>query len=130
FIVFMSDRAGAHHIWRMDSDGSNPQQLTKGGNDWYPDISYDSRWVVYVNGFAERRLWKVPIGGGDPIQVNNKISARPVISPDGKWIASTYFGDPERLKTAIYPFAGGEPAKILDVWIFYKCWTPDGRALA
>ena len=130
YIAFMSDRDGARHVWRMDSDGNNPQQLTNGGNEWYPDCSPVDRWVVYVNGLGKRRLWKVSIDGGESVQVNDKTSALPAISPDGKWVASTYFDHPERLKTAIYPFAGGDPIKIFDVWNFYKRWTPDGHALA
>ncbi len=46
------DRAGARHVWRMDSDGNNPRQLTNGGNEWYPDCSPDGLRVVYVNGFG------------------------------------------------------------------------------
>ena len=30
YIIYYSDRAGARNIWRMNSDGSNPVQLTKG----------------------------------------------------------------------------------------------------
>ena len=114
----------------MDIDGNNPHQLTNGGNEWYPDCSPDGLWVAYVNGYGKRRLWKVSIDGGEPVQMNDQTSALPAISPDGKWVASTYFDQPERLKTAIYPFAGGEQIKVFDVWNFYKRWTPDSRALA
>jgi len=130
YIVFMSDRGGGQHIWRMDMDGQNPQRLTNGGNEWYPDCSPDGQWVVYVGDFGKRALWKAPIKGGDPVQVIDKTSARPAISPDGKSIATSYFGDSKKIKTAIYSFEGGEPIKILDIWNFYKSWTPDGRALA
>ncbi len=130
YVVFMSDRAGLQNIWRMDVDGNNLRQLTKGGA-WLPDCSPDGQWVVYRGGFGKKTLFRVPIDGGEPVPINERASSRPAISPDGKWIASAYF-DPERIKTAIYPFTGGEPVKILNssFWNFYTRWTPDSRALA
>ena len=131
YIIFMSDRAGLQSIWRMEINGNNPKELTVGGSGWQPDCSPDSQWVIYRTGFGNHTLWKVSIDGGEPVQVNDKASSRPAISPDGKWIACAYFG-PEGIKTAVYPFAGGEPVRILDVSSpgFYVRWTPDGLALA
>ena len=85
-------------------------------------------WVFVT---AKKTLFRVPIDGGEPVPINEGASSRPAISPDGKWIASAYF-DPGRIKTAIYPFTGGEPVKILNLsfWNFYTRWTPDSRALA
>jgi dipeptidyl aminopeptidase/acylaminoacyl peptidase len=105
YIIFMSDRAGLQSIWRMEINGNNPKELTVGGSGWQPDCSPDSQWVIYRTGFGNHTLWKVSIDGGEPVQVNDKASSRPAISPDGKWIACAYFG-PE-IKTAVYPFAGG-----------------------
>jgi Tol biopolymer transport system component/DNA-binding winged helix-turn-helix (wHTH) protein len=132
YIVFTSDRAGLQNIWRMDVDGNNLRQLTQGRGEGLPDCSPDGQWVVYRSVLGKKTLFKVSIDGGEPVPVNNNASSRPAISPDGKWIACAYFGDPERIKTAIYPFTGGEPAKILDLspLSFYMRWTPDSRALA
>ena len=74
-------------------------------------------------------MWKVPIDGGDAVQIIDQTSAGLAISPDGKWIASAHF-EPADIKTAIYSVEGGEPHKILDIHTFYIRWTPDGRALA
>jgi Tol biopolymer transport system component/DNA-binding winged helix-turn-helix (wHTH) protein len=132
YIVFVSDRAGLQNIWRLDIDGNNPRELTKGGGEGLPDCSPDGQWVVYRSSLGKKTLFRVSIDGGEPVPINEKGSSRPTISPDGKWIACAYFGDPERIKTAIYPFTGGEPVKILDLTPsrFYMRWTPDGRALA
>jgi Tol biopolymer transport system component len=131
YVVFMSNRAGPEDIWRMDIDGNNAKQLTKGGSGWFPDCSPDSQWVVYRSGVGRKSLFRVPIDGGDPVPINDRASARPAVSPDGKWIACTYFEDPKGLKTAIYPFTGGGPAKVLDFFSnHYVRWTPDSRALA
>jgi Tol biopolymer transport system component/DNA-binding winged helix-turn-helix (wHTH) protein len=131
YIVFMSNRAGPENIWRIDIDGNNVKQLTAGGNEWFPDCSPDSQWVVYRSGFGKRPLFRVPIDGGEPVPINDRASSGPAVSPDGKWIACAYFDDPKGLKTAIYPFTGGEPARILNLFSnFYVNWTPDSHALA
>ncbi len=129
YIVFISDRTGTDHVWRIDVDGSNARQLTNGNDEWFPQCSPAGQWVIYRSSFGRGTLWKVPIDGGDAVQVIDKTSAGVAISPDGKWIATALF-EPTNIRTAIYPFKGGEPHKILDINTFYVRWTPDGRALA
>ena len=37
-------------IWRMNADGSAPQQLTFDDyNDWFPHPSPDGRWIVFLS---------------------------------------------------------------------------------
>jgi len=130
FIVFTSTRAGALHIWRMDIDGNNPRQLTSGSGEDYPQVSPDSKWVVYTLFTGKTTLWRVSVEGGAPFPVSDKLTSSPVISPDGKWIASIYREEKPNSPAliAITPFAGGEPAKILDMpksdWGSLR-WMPD-----
>jgi Tol biopolymer transport system component len=123
YIVFASDRKGSFNIWRMDRDGRNQTQLTHGNGEYFPECTPDGEWVLY-NSLGDYTLWKVPMGGGDPEQLTTRCLGMPAISPDGKWIS----GDDFR-KTAIYPFAGGHPSKVLNIWTFHGKWTPSGRAL-
>jgi len=132
YIVFASDRVGALHIWRMNIDGSNSKQLTNGSGEGMPDCSPDGQWVVY-NSLWRNFLWKVPIEGGEPVQVIDRMLDIPAISPDGKLLASfTYIPDGAG-KVAIYPFAGGKPIRSFDIESIRFSplvrWTPDGRAL-
>jgi TolB protein len=48
---FNSTRSGAMQIWRADADGANPRQITTDTNyrDWFPHVSPDGRWVVFVS---------------------------------------------------------------------------------
>ncbi|MBN1132388.1 MAG: TolB family protein [Bacteroidales bacterium] len=49
-IYFNSSRTGTMQIWRMDPDGGNPVQLTSDGlNNWFPHISPDNRWMVFLS---------------------------------------------------------------------------------
>jgi serine/threonine protein kinase len=134
YIVFASDRTGASHIWRMDSDGSNPVQLTNGNGENGPRCSPDGQWVVYTS-VRDWTLWKVPIDGGGPVQLTDGNSAGADVSPDGKWIAYWLWdGKPSRpYKIAVIPFEGGLPVKIFDIPQTFSSltvrWTADGQAL-
>ena len=37
-------------IWRMRPDGSEQEQITNDGfNNWFPHISPDGKWIVYIS---------------------------------------------------------------------------------
>jgi len=132
YIVFMSDRTGAFHIWRMDIDGGNLKQLTDNHDEEVPNISPDSQWVAYEMYLNKSTIWKVGINGGQPTQITDKGSENPVFSPDGRQIACLYLAQPAGSQTlAILPSAGGEPTKTLPFTgpITNLRWTVDGRAL-
>lgn len=129
YVVFVSDRTGIDHIWRIDIDGSNARQLTNGNGEINPQCSPAGEWVVFNSRFGGEPLSKVPLDGGAPVGIMAKTSSGVAVSPDGKWIASTHY-EPANINTAIYPFEGGEPQKMLNVSSYYFRWTPDGRALA
>lgn len=90
FIVFHSNRSGVFQVWRMDRDGSNPQQLTFGEteNHW-PQFSADGKFVYYQHSEPGNTtsLGRVPVAGGAPAKVSDGCAVRPVVSPDGKWLA-------------------------------------------
>ena len=84
------------NIWRMNADGSQPQQLTFGQNEIDPRCSPDNRWVVYAvyqdNG--RRSLWKVPLTGGPAVPLTPESAANPnaAFAPDGKLLAYYHRG--------------------------------------
>jgi serine/threonine protein kinase len=132
YIVFASTRTGERRIWRMDIDGSNPKQLTNGTNDQYPTFTPDGQWVLYVNADAGSTLWKVPIDGGEPVQVTDYYAYKPSVSPDGKWIAALFIETKaKRYYASIIPFEGGKPGVQFDFPLSRMrfVWTPDSRAL-
>ena len=47
YLVFASFRANISHIWRMDIGGGNEVQLSRGRQNGAPQVTFDSRWVVY-----------------------------------------------------------------------------------
>lgn len=139
YIVFNFFRDGRPFIGRTDRDGGNLKSLTGDLGSAVPfDISPDSKWVIY-NNFLRGGIWKVSIDGGDPMRLTDRYTDfAPTVSPDGKLIAS-YIRDQSDLirRIAIFPFAGGEPVKIFQLWTKgltqdFMCplrWTRDGRAV-
>jgi Tol biopolymer transport system component len=133
-IVFISDRTGSFHVWRMDIDGNDPKQLTKSPNDDFtiPDVTPDGRWVVYRKKGEEKGIWKVPMAGGDPVRLNETgVGVALAVSPDGKMIAYSY-DDPRatpRRGVAIMALDGGPPVKLFDISAGTLRWTTDARFL-
>ena len=121
-IVFTSERTGAPAGWRMDIDGGNPKQLTRGG--W----AAGTEWLVYQD---RQTLWKMPIDGGEPVQLSEERLVRCATSHDGKMIACSLEspGSPARL--AVLSIDGG-PLKVFDAKFQLPArmrWTPDGKAV-
>ncbi|MEO8474047.1 MAG: hypothetical protein ABI477_17730 [Chryseolinea sp.] len=50
YIYFNSNQSGTMQIWRMKPDGSGQEQLTYDeNNNWFPHISPDGKWMVYIS---------------------------------------------------------------------------------
>ncbi|HEX3230264.1 MAG TPA: hypothetical protein VHQ95_14910, partial [Pyrinomonadaceae bacterium] len=132
YIVFMSDRAGAPHIWRMDIDGGNLKQLTDKHDEEDPALSRDGKWVAYTMYLNKGTIWKVGIDGGEPTQITDRFSENAAFSPDGKQIVCLYLAEPAGSRSlALLPSEGGQPVKTLPFTgpITKLRWTVDGRAL-
>ncbi len=136
YVVFDSNRAASpatFNIWRVGIDGSNPRQLTQGEGEYFPACSADGKWVVYtpLGSDGKLTLWRISIDGGDPVQMNERLAVKPVISPDGKWIACQTNGDQPGSgpRVAIIPFGGGPPSKLLNVPLTQYRWSADSKAI-
>jgi Tol biopolymer transport system component len=133
YIVFTSTRSGMLQIWRMDSDGSNPTPLTKGGGHSLPAASPDGQWVFY-NSVDDWSLWKVPIRGGEPIRLTSGQTIYPSISPDGKLMASISKGKEKTRKLLVLSPIDGKTLHEFEVGSLklsaYRLrWSLDGRFL-
>jgi Tol biopolymer transport system component len=103
-IYFNSTRSGTMQLWRMESDGSRPVQLTDDSfNNWFAHVAPDNRSIVYIAFPADITptdhpwykhvyLRHMPIGGGTAKVIAYVYGGQGTInvpswSPDGKSIA-------------------------------------------
>ncbi len=130
-VVFASDRNGSRNIWRMNVDGSSPKQLTNGNADFLPQITRDGKWLLYQSNSAGKlRIWKQSLDGGAPQLFIDRVAGHPVISPDGKWVATYAFDEAAgRFEIAFVPMDGGEPTKLSYQIDNAFGWTPDSKAV-
>jgi hypothetical protein len=97
----------------------------------------DGKSVSYYFGpFGKFSLWTVSTEGGKPVQLSNaEFVGPPVISPNGKWIASWHLENPER--EAVwdrFAAAGSKPAKTFQIPSTHDAttrfaWVHDSRAI-
>ena len=142
YIVFCSTRAGTMNIWRINSDGTQPLQLTTGTYQDLPSITPDSKWIIYRTG---KEVRKVSINGGPPVALFRREVQGPAISPDGALLA--FFvndqSDSQEWHIEIYDLRSSSIVKrfaVPDSTTPFNGmtltpdnrlrWTPDGKGLA
>ena len=98
-IAFTSDAGGADNIWIMDSNGSDPHQLTEenfrllNNAEWMPD----GKSIVARKHFTSTRslgageMWQYHIAGKAGLQLTERKNDQqdvnePTISPDGRYL--------------------------------------------
>jgi Tol biopolymer transport system component len=104
FIYFNASFSGTMQIWRMKPDGSGREQLTFDEyNDWFPHISPDGKWIVFISfppdievnshpSYKRVMLRLMPVAGGSPKVISYLYGGQGTInvpswSPDSKSIA-------------------------------------------
>ncbi len=104
YIYFCSTRTGRMQVWRMDPDGKNQTQITFDDmNNWFPHVSPDNKWLVYLSfppelpadkhPFYQRvYLRMISVNGGDSKVIAYLYGGQgsinvPSWSPDSKKIA-------------------------------------------
>ena len=96
-IVFVSDLAGRLNIWKVNSSGAWPIQLTQSDERQFSPVwSPDGKWIVYQQDSGGNELWDlyaVPGDGGEVVNLTNTPDAReegPLWSHDGMSVALTF----------------------------------------
>jgi Tol biopolymer transport system component len=77
-------------IWRMRTDGTDPQQVTKGGGngDTDPSWSPDGGTIAFTRSTADLGLqpWLVELESGEERPLVDVPGSAPDWSPDGEWL--------------------------------------------
>jgi len=131
-VVFSSDRTGAEEIWKANSDGSNPMQLTfLSAYCWTPRWSPSGREIAFSaapQGNAD--LFLISAEGGPLRQITTDSSneSMPSYSRDGQWI---YFASDRSGSWNVWkmPAAGGPATQVTRNGGLFASESPDGRYL-
>ena len=124
-IAFSYRKQGKAGLYLMNADGTNVRTLVesfdvRGSASWSPD----GKWIaVAANQGEGTRVFKVPVDGGPPVRLVNRLSLNPLWSPDGEWILySESKGSGVSPVKAITP--NGEPVSIPPLEVGFTVATP------
>lgn len=104
YIYYNGNQTGTMQLWRMKPDGSAKEQLTFDEyNDWFPHLSPDGKWIVFISfpadipvdshpSFKRVMLRLMPVSGGAPKTIAYLYGGQGTInvpswSPDSKHVA-------------------------------------------
>ena len=103
-------------FFQMDSEGQNLRQVVPLSDAAFAAASANAEWVVYTSrAGGKSRIWKVPLKGGDPVQLTDVDSSSPAISRDGKSVAYFIREKDKPLKLGIISIDDGAPLKTIDL---------------
>ena len=137
-VVARSGKENHIQLWRLNAITGETKQLSNGRDDEGAACTPDGKWVFFQgtqesDGFYH--LFKVPIDGGQPVELGRASVGTPAISHDGKFVA--YFrldgqGPNAKQKFIVQSIDGGGPVKEIEApaGAANIAWTPDDRALS
>lgn len=138
-LVYVSERAGAAHLYSYSFATSQETQLTSGAlNDAAPTFSPDGRRLAFERDARELRV--LDVAAKQDKVVATGIFDRPplhadrafVWSPDGRWLAFTPTGARNLTNVSVVPAAGGAARAVSFVGNTNTntiSWSPDGKFL-
>ncbi|MGH7711320.1 MAG: TolB family protein [Gemmatimonadaceae bacterium] len=104
-------------VYAVTVSGGKPRRLTDHpAADDFPSFSRDGKWIYFSSSRTSpqhQSLWKVPVAGGDAVQVTTSPAYAPLASPEG---LSIYYAETMDRPAGLWrmPISGGAPEKVLD----------------
>jgi len=128
-IVFDSGPRGKPDIFVINAESrvqQNPIASTYA--DFVPSWSRDGRWIYFCSdrGGDGDQVWKMPVEGGQPIQVTKNGGWEAFESFDGTTVYYSKLGDPDAIWKV--PTAGGDEKRFLANTLF-RYWTVGDKGI-
>ena len=131
-----SQQTKAINIWRLDVQSGSVTALTKGKIDQNPACAPDSKSFLYTTfDRGKQVLMEMPLDGGQPKQLSQRLLEFAVFSPDGQQIAGLVVegtGVNSIPAVGIFPRQGGLPVKTFPTArsiVGYFQYSADGQSL-
>ena len=108
--------AGNYVAYVTGTEGGQPLRLTRteGDLEALPAWSRDGRWIYLTSGRSgSLQIWKMPVNGGDPVQITRGGGADASESPDGRIIYYTKVPETGPGLWSV-PAGGGDEVPVLD----------------
>jgi Tol biopolymer transport system component len=125
-ISFDSNTNG-YQIYTVNADGGKPRQMTTGqGINIIASWSHDGNWIYFGCKRTGRfEIWKLPSGGGEPVQVTRNGGTAAVESADGKTLYYTKNNGPDGIWNM--PVEGGPEVQVVKaIWRYNFAVTSKG----
>ncbi len=124
------------HVWRMDFEGENRQQLTNGSGEFIVGRSPDGQTLLFRG--EEGTVWSLPVEGGEPTHIADGLTDAGVVmfSPDSRFILTSALrpiGERWVRHYMVRPAEGGDPLYTIAPprpGMLNVRWTPDGAGLS
>jgi Tol biopolymer transport system component/DNA-binding winged helix-turn-helix (wHTH) protein len=136
-IVFSSNRAGTYSLWKVRSDGGEPEWITGGGMKLKdPAVARRADRIAFEGWVYEINIWQVPVSntsgeGARPIITSTQWDRQPHLSPDGREVAfvSTRSGSSEIWKSNADGSNLVQLTSLGGPHTSQPRWSPDGESL-
>lgn len=108
--------AGKYAVYVVGAEGGRPSRLTRSEGDLeaLPAWSNDGRWIYVTSARSGGlQIWKVPVNGGEPIQLTRNGGAEASESPDGRTV---YYAKVPEMGPGLWsvPSNGGDEVRVLE----------------
>jgi Tol biopolymer transport system component len=116
----------------LKPDGSDPQPLTAGGEEWVQDPAPCGGQSIVYQAFRDGadEIWRVDADGSNRKQLTQgRTNIQPRCSPDGKWLAYASYATGKNQIWKL-PLEGGAPTLLVAEYSAVAAISPDGKSLA
>ena len=129
-VVYSLNSGHSIDLYLVDPRAGTSKQLTfNSGNNHYPAVSPDGRYVVFSSDRSGPLcLWRIDIDGSNPKQLTNQTSTNPNFSADGRTIAYESITNIYTISTV--SIDGGEPRQLTTSTSGKPVFSPDGTQIA
>lgn len=136
-VVFSSERTGIKTLWRMKPDGSEQTPILDKATIDNFTLSPDGKTVYYYSYFENKgALWRVGIDGSNREKIADGRFESPVVSPDGKQIATVYKQDSDdKYQLAVWNLGDKDSMRFINLiegaaLPGHIYWKNDGKFIA